>query len=89
MSEEREITFSVTELENFAKFRIWKQIAEDALARALMASEENDIKDPYKDAYTIAKNQGAIEALKWIVDLPAEYLTLVEHKKPKKEEKEK
>jgi hypothetical protein len=65
-----EMRFDLSEIRDFIERRLWKQIVEDCLARALMASEENDMLDPINDPVKIARNQGEILALKWVVDLP-------------------
>lgn len=62
--------FDLSEIRDFIERRLWRQIAEDCLARALMASEENDMLDPIQEPVKIARNQGEIIALKWVVDLP-------------------
>jgi hypothetical protein len=65
-----EMRFDLSEINDFVERRLWKQVAEDCLARALMLSEDNDMLDPIKDPTKIARNQGEIAALKWAVDLP-------------------
>ena len=66
MSEE----FTEHELKEFVANRIWRGIVESALSKVLMESEENDKLDPMEAPAKIARNQGSISALKWVVDLP-------------------
>lgn len=87
MAEKEELGFSRSEIETLIKNRVWKKIVEDALSRALILSEDNDVIDPFAEPTKIAKNQGAIANLKWIVDLPMIYIAQVEDEI--KEEKEK
>ena len=61
---------TLSELEFFVQLRMWKVVVEDALSSALIASEENDVLDPIQEPSKISRNQGKIEALKWVVDLP-------------------
>jgi len=77
------------EVHNFVNIKVWKQIVEDALSRALMASEENDMMDPLIDATKLARNQGEIKALKWMVDLPRVYEEEIEQDKQNEEKERK
>lgn len=89
--EVRELDLDESEIEHFANNRVWKQIAEDIMTTALMASEDNDTLDPITEAVIIARNQGKIEAIKRIVDMPRVYTEEIKLDKQTKtkEEKEK
>ncbi len=75
--------FDLSEIRDFIERRIWRQIADDCLTRALIASEENDLLDPLQEPVKIARNQGEITALKWVVDLPKVMKEEVEQSKRK------
>ena len=75
-----------SDVDNFIRMEVWKQIVEDVLGRALLLSEDNDVLDPVQNVVVIARNQGEIKALKWIADLPKLYMEEIESKK--EEEKE-
>ncbi|MFA5378536.1 MAG: hypothetical protein WC455_22470 [Dehalococcoidia bacterium] len=83
VKDETKLNLEVGEAETFVKTRVWKYLVEDMLAKALAASEENDQLDPLQQAVALARNQGAISALKWVVDMPALY---AEHVRQMKEE---
>jgi hypothetical protein len=67
---DEKLDLELSEVEHFAKNRVWKQIAEDALSLALELSEKNDVLDPLTNPSEILVNQGKIAMAKWIVDLP-------------------
>lgn len=85
--EERALDLELSEIESFVNNRVWKVIVEDALSRALLLSEDNDMLNPLESPYEISVSQGEIKALKWIVSLPSVLAEQVEELK--KEEKEK
>jgi hypothetical protein len=68
-----DLVISKGDVEAFVANKVWKVVASDALERGLMLSEDNDLLDPMTQAATIARNQGEIKALKWVVDLPRIY----------------
>jgi hypothetical protein len=82
------LEFGKTEIEAFVGNKVWKQIVEDALSRGLEASENNDVLDPQTQGTTIARNQGEISALKWIVDLPRIFIEEIEERPKPKQVKE-
>jgi len=79
------IDITLHEVEAFVQTRMWKQICEDALTRALLLSEDNDILDPIGEPSKISRNQGEIKALKWVVDLPKVIKEEIEEKRGEKE----
>jgi hypothetical protein len=85
MSEEMQ--FTISDLKGFANLKVWKSIAESGMAKALMASEENDAIDPFREPTKIARNQGLIEGIKFLIDLPAVYLSEAEYNKKEEERK--
>jgi hypothetical protein len=79
-----DLEFQKDAVDAFVAGSVWKRIVEDALTRGLLLSEDNDLLDPFAEPSTIAKNQGEIKALKWLVDLPRIYKEeLDEQPKPK------
>jgi len=89
LQDERQFDLDVGEAETFVKSRVWKLLASDILTKAYIASEENDHLDPIAQPVAIARNQGAIEALKWVVDMPGLYAQEAKQIKEDKEEERK
>jgi hypothetical protein len=81
-----ELGFGKDAVQAFVTLPVWKRIVEDALTRGLLLSEDNDILDPLENTVIIARNQGQISVLKWIVGLPAIYVDEIGEVKQTKQE---
>ncbi len=69
MSEKLDI--AISELENFVQSRIWKVLIQAMVDRTNEKIGETITLDPVEKPTQIARNQGFIEALSFIVDYPA------------------
>lgn len=87
MSEKEEITINKSDLESFVQNRVWKVLVQAIVDRTNDKMGENITIDPFKDPTTIARNQGYIDALSFVIDYPAVLMEQIEFEK-KKEEKE-
>ena len=70
MSEEK-LELAISDLENFVSNRVWKVIVQTIISRTNEKMEENISIDPFKEPTQIARNQGFVDAMSFIVDLPA------------------
>jgi len=83
------LEFARHEIEEFTEGRIWKYIVATLVEKVDARMTENNQIDPFKDPTTICRNQGGIQALEEMVDIPAIMLQEAEYEsKIKKEGKE-
>jgi len=78
------------ELEDFVATRVWRRMVEDTIQESGNRQQFLVTADPALDATAMARCQGWIEALVWIIDRPAVLLEEIEYtaKTDKKREEE-
>ena len=89
MKEKEEIEFGVNEIEEFVQHRVWRYLVQAAVSRVDEKMVANNSIDPFKDPTAICRNQGFIEGLGYIVDLPSILKEDTEYERNKKKEEEK
>lgn len=85
MSEKLDI--SVSELENFVQGRVWRVIVQAVVDRTNEKMGELCVLDPNACATDIARNQGFVEALSFVIDYPAILREQVEYEQKEEERK--
>lgn len=68
---DKKLDIAVSELENFVQGRVWRIIVAALTDRVGEKMEENNVLDPFNEPVKIARNQGFVEAMAFVVDYPA------------------
>lgn len=76
---EGEIQVTASEVERFMQGSVWRAIVQAIATRSMDLTEENNEIDPVKEPTKIARNQGMVSALGFVVDLPQVLMETAEH----------
>lgn len=82
------LEFARHEVEDFVNNRVWKYIVATMAEKVSTRMENNNSIDPFKDPSAICRNQGAIEALEEITDIPSIMAQTIEFESKVKEKEE-
>lgn len=72
-------TLNKSDIENFVQNRVWKRLVQALIDRTNDKMEDNNIVDPFKEPTRIARNQGVVDGLSFVLDFPAILLEQIEY----------
>lgn len=84
---EEKVDITISELENFVGSRLWRVLVQAMLARTNEKYERLVTLDPSKEATELARAQGFIEGLSYIMDYPALLKEQIEYERTEEERK--